>query len=302
MRAASVDRRRRQRGVVLVAVLWIVAALVLIVAGISASAKGDVRSADGFRSRIAATALADGAILLAARDLAAATGALSTPVVGRYQVDGRSVRVEVSPSSGWINLNAAGRELLQAMLVIRAGLAESDAAHLAAAILDWRDLDPAAQADGGEDDAYRAAGSPYLPFNGAFQAPEDLLQVLGMSFDVFDSIRDCIAVTGADGGGINPLAAPVQVLQILTGGDARRAAAIVARRAEGDPLLDLSALDSRFIDRAPAASYRLEAQLALPDGRRLSRAVWLRVDRARRGAAAVTVLRRDPVTVRIGDV
>ena len=210
--------------------------------------------------------------------------------------------VEASPSSGWVNLNAAGRELLQAMLMIRAGLVERDAVRLAAAIVDWRDLDQMPQGDGGEDEAYQAAGSPYRPFNGGFQTPEDLLQVLGMSFDVFDSIKDCIAVTGADGGGVNPMAAPVEVLQILTGGDARLAEAIAARRAEGDPLLDLSALDGRFIDRAPAASYRLEAQVALPDGRRLSRVLWLRVNRARRGAGAVTVLRRDPVTVRSGDV
>ena len=253
MRPIPARPRHQQRGVVLVAVLWIAAALVLIVAGIGSSAKGEVRSADGFRQRIAATALADGAIMLAARDLAAAATPTNAPVAGAYRVDGRPVAVEASPSSGWVNLNAAGRELLQAMLMIRAGLVERDAVRLAAAIVDWRDLDQMPQGDGGEDEAYQAAGSPYRPFNGGFQTPEDLLQVLGMSFDVFDSIKDCIAVTGADGGGVNPMAAPVEVLQILTGGDARLAEAIAARRAEGDPLLDLSALDGRSTARRPPA-------------------------------------------------
>ena len=45
MNAMKSRRPGRQRGVVLVAVLWIAAALVLIVAGIGASAKGDVRAA-----------------------------------------------------------------------------------------------------------------------------------------------------------------------------------------------------------------------------------------------------------------
>ncbi|MCB1907709.1 MAG: general secretion pathway protein GspK [Rhodocyclaceae bacterium] len=302
MNAMKSRRPGRQRGVVLVAVLWIAAALVLIVAGIGASAKGDVRAAGGFRDRVAATALADGAILMAARDLATAMPPPIAPVAGSYQVDGHAVTVEASPSSGWINLNSAGLDLLQALLTIRAGLADADAARLAAAIVDWRDRDAMQQDEGSEDDAYRTAGSPYLPFNGRFQAPEDVLQVLGMTFDVFDSIRDCVAVTGADGGGINPTAAPFPVLQILTGGDARLAASIVARRTEGEPLLDLSGLDGRFIDRSPATSYRLEAQVPMVDGRRLSRSVWLRFDRARRQAGAIRVLRRDPVTIRDGDV
>jgi len=287
--------RTRQRGIVLVAVLWIVAALVLLVSGMSYLVQVDVRSASSFRAEVEGQALADGAAMLAARDLLSAEKPATAVMTRQYLIDGRVVVAEIAPASGWIDINSAPVGLLKALFEVRAGLPPERAARLAAAVVDWRDPDHAVQPNGAEADEYASAGTAYRPRNDRFQAPEDLLQVLGMNFDVFDSIRDCITVAATGQGGVNAQAAPASVLSVLAHGDDRTVSRVLGRRAGDDPLQDLSGLDDTFLGGGQATAFRVFARIPRPDGSALTGAVWLRMERSGGAKRPVEILYRDPV-------
>lgn len=85
--------RASQRGVVLVAVLWMVAALTMLVAGLSAAARSEVRGAGNLKERLLLEALADGAILMACRDYAASAPAQSLPLVQQVVLGGSAIEV-----------------------------------------------------------------------------------------------------------------------------------------------------------------------------------------------------------------
>lgn len=286
---------QRESGMVLVAVLWITAALVLLVSGLSGAARGDVRGVSDFRAQVAAEALADGAILLAARDVAQQQVPGNTPLAGKYSLDGQVIELLASPASGWINLNRARAPLLTAMLVHLAGLASEDATALAAAIVDWRDIDQTPMPAGAEDDDYVRAGSAYRTRSGRFAAPEDLLQVLGMSYEVFDKIRDSVSVLGSDTGGVNPLAAPPEVLAVLAAGDWQLGERFAARRNELGDAVDLAGLTAEFVDRGSPGGYRMDARVRIDGRKTLQKVAWLRIDRAARPGKQITIVRNEQV-------
>ena len=74
---------------------------------------------------------------------------------------------------------------------------------------------------------YAAAGVSHRPRGGPFQYPEDLLQVLGVSYPLYDRVRGLLTVRGG-GAGIAPQAASEDVLTLLAGGDREQAARIAA--------------------------------------------------------------------------
>jgi len=237
----------RQRGVALVAVLWIVAALTLLVASMQTTSTAEIRVAQSRTEIARAAALGDAAIQMALLDWRTSAPPPDRMTRKVYTFEGVAIELAVVPASGYINLNAAPEALLRLALEQRAGLSPAQAQVLAQRIIDWRDQDDAPLPQGAEAEAYVAAGVAFRPRNKPFTVPEDLMQVLGMELDLFDMIQGLFSVWSGSAQGVNPMAAPYEVLLLLAGGRAEVAAQIATARDAGAVGIDTTALEQSFV-------------------------------------------------------
>ncbi|MFZ5655061.1 MAG: general secretion pathway protein GspK [Pseudomonadota bacterium] len=281
-------RRIRQAGVALVAVLWMVAALSVLALGLAAATRSEVRSAQGVRDRALATALGDAGIQLAVLELRSAAEGYEDYRRFDYPLGGREVSVTAVPAGGLIDLNQASEELLAGLF---AGTGEVDpelAAELAKRVVAWRTPGLVVEA---ED--YAGAGVAFRPRGGPFEYPEDLLQVLGVTYPLYARVRDLITVRGG-GAGVAPKAASEAVLALLAGGDRELAAHIAQRRLE-DPATDFTGLDNRFLGGGSSPVYRMEARVRM-GARTYVRVRWLDLSAGSPNGAPWRSFRVEPVT------
>ncbi len=182
------DRRGRQTGAALLLVLWLIALLAALIGGFAMSARiehlqGQVLS----RGVVAEEAARAGVEYALVR-------VVDEDPRRRWQPDGRSyrwrfggaqVQVRIIDEQGKIDLNTAQPALLAGLFRVL-GLEPPEAERLAGAIVDWRDPDTLSQpAGGGEDADYEAAGLPYGAKDAPFDTQAELLQVLGVSPQVY---------------------------------------------------------------------------------------------------------------------
>ena len=245
-------------GVALIAVLWLVAAMSLIITGIVKSVRSEIRTVGVQRQAVIANALADAGILLALQNLQVQQkepGAAIQLIPVKFE--GLSAQVSVQPLNGLIDINNAA-PLLVADLYRHAGGLNADAAQaMAQATVESRQFKNAKGVTQG------------------FEAIEDLLRVPKMTYDLYVKVAGLVTADLKDGSGrVNALAAPVGVLQVLTGGDVARAASLAARRTADLNVMDTSFLKPEHIEMAPSRSLRLQVQVDLADGAAAQRA-WL---------------------------
>lgn len=265
---------RGAAGMALVAVMWVVAALSIFAMSLAASSRGEVRGAQSARGFAEAAAYGDAAIQLAARELKFATDTIDRRLTLSYTIDGRQLVVRVSPGGGFVDLNGAPEALLRDLFVFGAGLDADNAELLAQRIADWRDPDEDALPLGAENPAYEAAGVAFRTRGGPFDTPEDLLQVLGVSFDIYDKIHNFVTTqTGA--AGVDPFAASKGVLRVLAQGDAAVADAFSAARDAKEPSIDTTAFTQEHILSSSGTVYYIEAFYPGEGGRTLARARWV---------------------------
>jgi type II secretory pathway component PulK len=112
-----------------------------------------------------------------------------------------------------LNINQASEEMLRNFFAAGLRLDYAWAERLAASILDWRDEDDLPRINGGERDEYIDAGAAVLPANRPFNDADEVRHVLGMTPELFESIRPFITTTGS--GRINVNAAPEPVLSAV---------------------------------------------------------------------------------------
>ena len=278
----------RPAGVALVAVLWMVAALSVLALGLAAAAKSEVRSAQGIRARAEAAALGDAAIQLAVLELRSTDIGYEEYVHFDYELGGRSIVVAAVPAGGLIDLNQAGEELLAGLFAGSGGLDPEPAAQLAHRVVAWRT--PGLQL---EAEDYAAAGVAFRPRGGPFEYPEDLLQVLGVTYPLYARVRDLITVRGG-GAGVAPQAASEAVLTLLAGGDRDLAARIALSRRD-DPATDFTGLDNRFFGGGSSPVYRMDARVRVGD-RSYRRTRWLDLSQGSPDGAPWRSFRVEPVT------
>lgn len=238
----------RVQGMVLVAVLWTVAALSLVVVGLVHSVRQEARVLSTQRALALAGGVGDAAVQLALRQLAVLeappTRMLSWPLAYRQT----PVAVRVMPLNGLIDLNAAGAPLLAALYEVAGGLPRNEAQSLAVRTLAWR------------------AGSASVRAE-RFEAVEDLLRVPGIGLDLYLRLAPLVAAdNGGSSGGVNALAAPPEVLEVLAGGRPGIAARIAAARDAGDAGIDTTDLPAAFLESGAVQRYRIDARVPLPDG------------------------------------
>jgi general secretion pathway protein K len=225
--------RRRQRGIALVAVLWIVVLLSIAAASMLHAGRTDARLARNLAEQAEAAALADAGVNRAILAL------LDSRPERRWRVDGtpvgmpfagRMLHVAIQDERGRIDLNTAPDELLAGLLRNVGGLPQDAADALVDRIADWRDPDDLRRLNGAEAADCRQAGLAYGPRNAPFQSVDELLLVLGVTPDLFRRIRPAITVH-ARTASIDPLVAPRQALAALPGISADRIDTLLRERA-----------------------------------------------------------------------
>jgi general secretion pathway protein K len=186
-------RLKTERGVILIALLWILTALSVIALSFSRESFVEVAAARNAQSLEASYFIARAGIattiyqLMQKRrmspvrraelqetpdplDLGIVTGELGG---GVYQVD-------IQDESGKINLNTATEQQLRA-LIEAIGINKEDGDIISDSILDWRDTDNLYHLNGAESDYYQKLNPPYMAKNGRFDTIEELLLVRGVT-------------------------------------------------------------------------------------------------------------------------
>ena len=243
------------QGLALIAVLWLVAAMGLIITGVVKSVKTETRSSGQQRQSLQAQTQADAVLLLALQNLYFQDNPLRQATQSaRFVFAGQDTQVEVNSLNGLIDINNAPVPLLAQLYAVAAGLPNDAAQALAQATVQSRETT-------------NAKG-----LQAKFDAPEDLLQMPGFTYDLYAKIRDLVTADLKDGSGrVNPMAAPQSVLQVLTGGDTGRAAALYANRNVPLTGMDTTVLNPAFIDSSISSSIRLQAFVPMGNGASLVR-------------------------------
>ncbi len=189
--------RSAERGVILVALLWILVALSVIALTFAREGFVEVAAARNARDLTRAYYAARAGIAAAVFrlwqkrfvppvrgiELESAPDPLDQGKVVGTAGEG-AYEVEVQDESGKININMAGEEQLRA-LVAALEIPKPDADVIVDSILDWRDPDNLHRLSGAEDDYYQSLDPPYRAKNGRFDAVEELLLVRGVTPDYF---------------------------------------------------------------------------------------------------------------------
>ena len=207
-----------QRGVALAIVVWFIAGMSLLVAGIVAQARVDTHMAQNHLARAVAVAAGDGAIQLMLADKMAAadpdSGGRAQGADGNYRVGAVDTRVVLVPTSGLIDMNGASAEVLSALFQTVGGLPEEEALLLAQNVVQSRTATTGPDAVSGQ---------------GPFDVFEDLLRIPGISRTLLDAVRDFIVVGEAAIGASDWSRAPDSVLDVLDKAGDPQAAAVKSR-------------------------------------------------------------------------
>lgn len=256
----------RQQGLALIVVVWTIAALMVTATGVVYAVREEVRMVSSFRESAVAGALADGAIFIAASELARARDRESRLMLFETTVENTVVDVRAVPLSGLIDLNAASEFLLTDLIAVAGGIERASATVLAQRIIDWRDADEQTHPSGAENAEYSAAGSPFRPRNGPFESPEDLLQVLGVDYELYVKLRRLLTVHQRGGGRVDPVAAPYDVLRVLASGDEQLASAYASARDATGTLADSTRFPAAYIAPSRSSRFLIEASVRLSNG------------------------------------
>lgn len=257
--------RRRQRGLALVAVLWLVMLLAIIAASFTKSARTQIDLGRNAVEKAKAEALAEAGVNRAI------LGLLRPDPAAQWRGDGTvyaltfgggEVRVAIQDEAGKIDLNTASDELLHGLFT-SIGLADDEAGVLVDAVADFRDPDDLRRLNGAEDADYLAAGLPHGAKDAPFEAIEELQQVLGMTPRLYRRIAPLATVHSWEDG-IDPLVAPPEVLSAVPGIVPAQVEAVLdaragqragedARTMAGTPETGRSLLERRSPIEEPAA-------------------------------------------------
>ncbi len=272
--SARIGRRppagRHEAGFIIVAVLWILAALAALVSVYSVFVIDTAVGAKLGESRLEAEALIKAGVELAAFRLISGTEA-TPPTSGSLATRIGNARVEATFRSegARVDLNAAKKPLLVGLLT---GLgADPDAAgYYADRINGWRRRTDAGGRNE-EIEAYRRAGTGILPRQAAFQNVAELRLVLGLPADLVDRMLPYVTVFNGRAE-IDPMVADPAVLLALPSTSPNLVEEVLELRKRGDPrrVLDLLGAARSSISVEGRKAARVDLAIAFDGGRRVT--------------------------------
>jgi general secretion pathway protein K len=259
-----------QRGIALVLVLWVLLLLTIITASFSLMARMDRLEANtllaGTQARLSAEAALNLAVL-ALRDPDDEARMRADGRVYQTEMDGILLEVKAIDERGKLDINAAG-ELALANMFIGHGMEPDEAEMLAAAVLDWRDGDDLERVNGAEEDTYFAAGLEVGPANRPYMMTEELLQVIGMPYELYRKLDPGITVFSRVAEP-NPAFAPVEALMAMPDITYEEALNFVEERNSQQPGDSLGTeLPNGIVvmEQGRGVTYSIQARATMPNG------------------------------------
>ncbi len=224
-----------QRGIALIAVLWLTVLITVIASSFAYSMRGEALAARNTMSLAQAQTVADGAVMRVAFELSRPR---TSPDV--WIADGQAhawndgdiaVIAMATDETARIDLNTAAEPLLKGLLQNVGGLDPEAAQRTLDAILDWRDADDLVRPNGAEAADYRAAGRKITPSNAPFESVGELQRVLGVTAPLMAKLAGSLTVYSRQRG-INPATAVRDVLLALPGATPEQVDSYIAARSE----------------------------------------------------------------------
>lgn len=263
-----------QRGMVLVLVLWVVVLVTALAGAALLATRVEVSQARGLVAQIQARYAAEAGLHRAAFELRA-----SDPE-RRWLGDGRTyqtrigeadLEIQIVDETGKLDLNGADH-LTLASFFQGSGLTEREALALASRIVDWRDPDDLVTEPGGaEADGYRQARLRHVPRNQPFGTVNELMQVLGVDYDIFRRLAPSLTIhSGMNRPSANYAELPT-LLALFPNLPALELENFVARRQQLRPGQTLSLPDgTTIVVQGGGLSFTVRSSATVPDGTRAS--------------------------------
>jgi len=268
--------RRRQEGIALVIVLWILLLVTISTGAYTLMARMDQLEAHTVISSTRARMAAESGINLAVLSLRDPDELTRLVPDGRpytMQLEDVLVEIQVTDERGKIDINAVDEPTLM-QLFQGHGLDQESAVYLAAAVLDWADVDEMERANGAELPAYELAGLDVGPGNRPFLMIEEVLQVFGMPWDLFKKMEPGLTVF-SESGEPDPAYAPLEALLAMPDMTEEDALNFIEERQSQDSTTGVgTALPNGEIAvaRGRGLTYSVLAKATLPNG------VWDQVE------------------------
>ena len=260
---------RSRNGFIMVAALWLLAALATLASVASIYIAQSARGLSALDVALQAEMLTTAGIELAAYQLSAPV-TVRRPTHGgfNFRLANSRVTVKYSSEAARINLNMAPRALI-AGLFMALGAEPAAAEQFADRVVGWRSK-PKRNAQDDEEALYRAAGLNYLPRRGSFNSVDELWLVLGLPPEIVERALPFVTVYSGMAE-VNVLDAAPQVIAALPGMTPARLDEFLSQRDSlpPDPELVLAALGGSLpgVTVAGSEAYRVRMRITFPDGR-----------------------------------
>jgi general secretion pathway protein K len=199
---------RDERGFALVAVLLVLGLLGIVGAEFAFSMRLEASAVRAYKENVIGTHLAEAAVAQAMREIAGQVsyvGVDDEDALTFYAADRRPLprfqrekaplgaghfTYAISDEEARLNLNTVPPDRIDRLLQCR-GMDKSDRDPVVASIQDWRDSNDEHRLNGAEsDDTYLKLPVPYRARNGNFDAVAELLQVKGITPELYDGKED----------------------------------------------------------------------------------------------------------------
>jgi len=289
MVARTASRRHSassQRGFVLVAVLWLIAALAALAVIFSVHLSNSARALALNDTALQAEALVSAAVELTAYRLWLADEEAppqrqdiqlprkhTRPPRGAFQAQlgGAELSVVFASEATRIDLNAAPKELLAGLLSVL-GASSDEASEHADRIVGWRSRATAETSDR-EDSLYLAGGRTYAPRKAPFAHVNELALVLGLPPALVDRALPFVTVFSGMPG-VDALNAPPEVIAALPGMTPLRLKQFLSDRGglanEPSAIATALGVTGASVAEAPSESYRVRIRVRPLNGREFS--------------------------------
>jgi general secretion pathway protein K len=204
-----------ERGFVIVAVLWILAALSALATIFSVYLSNSAQALAVTDAGLQTEALVSASLELTTYQLLLA-GDKARPALGsfHFRLDNAEVRVSFTSEAARVDLNFASKEMLANLFAVL-GADQPVAKEAADRIVGWRTR-PAADAANDEEGLYGAAGLTYPPRQSLFAHVNELSLVLGLPAELVDRALPFVTVFNGSSN-VNVLVAAPEVIAALPG-------------------------------------------------------------------------------------
>ncbi len=231
LQSVPISSRVKQQGIALVLVLWVALLMSVIAGSFALSARTESLQSRILFNETKARFLAEAGLNRAVFELRNPDPETRWIADGRpykFELDDAEIEIKIIDESGKIDLNQASEELLIGLFA-SLGVDYDEAIGIVDKILDWKDADEEVRLAGAEDADYFAAGYQYGAKDAPFDTVPELIQVMGVSYEMYRKIEPALTVYSGRKA-INLAFAPKEVLLAINGVTAEAADMFIEER------------------------------------------------------------------------